>query len=236
MTGIYETSTRASSSCLLQARKNMQTKTVSILEKVSALKLKSILKAGDGKGSKATSPELGETPNSVTFFGQVRVRTTISRKDYSQEEIAVCWYSHDELEELLQFCGKEILMLEKGEQMLDKVYCGRGLEGYTPSGNSVKRKKREESGIRLLAEQRRQYDEAGFIYDPRSIARACRGVSSTIQISARAAALRDQKEAESIYAKDNELEDLISRSQTTVPVSRELSFERRKRIVSARTA
>ena len=154
------------------------------------------------KVESSTRTEETEEEKSVTFKKAVKVhRIAFCKKSYTPEEIHACWWSNDEMLELTKRCAKQVQKLEKGKHLLDRKYCGRGLEGYTLSGSTHKQQNRIDAINRVLWEQDRQQIEG--IVDDEAIARVYHGVSASVQLWARVIGLKDEKEA-AAYCRDDE--------------------------------
>ena len=150
-----------------------------------------------GSSSRSDSSERTartELEKFVSFSDKIRVSHTISKNDYSAEEKLACWFSNEENQDIAKRCAKQIRKMERGEALLDKKYCSRGLEGHTRVGYTHKTQNRSDSIHRVLAEQDAQLRERTS--DDEAISVAYREVSSSCLLWAQVQALRDQKEAE----------------------------------------
>ena len=85
-------------------------------------------------GTAAMSEEFYPVEKSVTFDYNVRVRTTMARRHYTDEEIEQCWFSKDEYDDILRSCNKQIRKMNQGQRLKDRKYCERGLEVHTDVG------------------------------------------------------------------------------------------------------
>jgi hypothetical protein len=102
--------------------------------------------------SGATEPECR-----VRFTNKVAVRRSLSRKDYTPEEIGATWFNHDDYQRMRQECIKEIRKMNEGGNCNDKKYSGNGLEGHTKTGSAAKAQKRAFAINAVLDEQMNQW-------------------------------------------------------------------------------
>jgi len=141
----------------------------------------------------------------VSFDDNVTTRFVLSLSGgYSRDEIEACWFSSDECMKIAKQCAKQIRRLDRGQQLRDKKYCERGLEGHTNTGYALKVLTRSESIKKVLEEQERQQKEG--VFDDDALARAYRDVTSSAQLWARSLALRDEREAEACSLDYEELD------------------------------
>jgi hypothetical protein len=128
----------------------------------------------------------------IRFSASVTVRETLSRKDYTPEEVKAYWYSHEESKAIRKQRSQEIRRINMGERLKDKKYCSRGLEGHTKIGAESKNRIRKVAINAVLDEQWLQWGE--FIFDEYAIADIYNDASSRCQIRAHHVAVREHKE------------------------------------------
>jgi hypothetical protein len=116
-------------------------------------------------GAKKATKKETATPEklSIRFSDNVSFRKTLSRKDYTPEDVEASWYSHEESKAISTQCIKEIKRMDMGEKLKDKKYCSRGLEGHTTIGAESKMRNRKVAIDAVLDEQLIQWEEG--IYD-----------------------------------------------------------------------
>lgn len=140
-----------------------------------------------------------KTSKQVTFCSSVRARRTISRHDYTDDEIQATWYSSKEYSEIARSCLKQVQRIEAGLTLKDKKYCSRGLERHTKIGKLAKDQNRQSSIQAVLDEQDRQVLECedqhvGLeVFDEISIAEVYGNATSNCQVWANAMGLMDQR-------------------------------------------
>jgi hypothetical protein len=133
----------------------------------------------------ATKQEVG-----VRFSENIDViRKTLSRNDYTAEEIQACWYTREERQRIHIQCNKEIRKMNEGSKLKDKKYCSRGLEGCTTIGAATKRRNRLLAIDAVLDEQMIQWEE--FVFDEDTIAALYWKASSSCQLWANLVGQRD---------------------------------------------
>ncbi|KAG7363171.1 hypothetical protein IV203_026531 [Nitzschia inconspicua] len=136
----------------------------------------------------------------VSFAPFCRVRRTISRSAYTEEEKATVWYSQQELNQIRTKSAKLVELLEKSNGYLGhKRYCTRGLEGHTRVGYMNKMMNRGIASMVVLDEQDRQLNELGFI-NHGVIAMAYQQISSSCQLRASKVGECDSKAAAALYS------------------------------------
>jgi hypothetical protein len=146
--------------------------------------------------TKSVSTAATEQELRVSFSEKIHsVRNTLSRKDYTTEEIQACWYTAEGNERIHRHCGKEISRLNEGIELKDRKYCSRGLEGHTTVGAATKKKIKMLAINAVLDEQLIQW-EAG-VFDEDSIAEIYCKISYNCQQEATIVGCRDHRETES---------------------------------------
>ena len=97
----------------------------------------------------------------LSFRPTVAVRPTIHIKDYSDEEISEVWYTKAEKDTIKSEIRRTLLRMLDGstEADTDQNHCIRGLETYTPAGQTLKRKRRKEAISLVLEEQESQTEK-----------------------------------------------------------------------------
>jgi hypothetical protein len=134
----------------------------------------------------------------VSFSEEIHVRSTISCKDYTTEEIQACWYTGEENQRIHRHCNKEIRKMDEGSELKDKKYCSRGLEGHTTIGTATKEENRWLAINAVLDEQMVQWEEGTF--DENAIAEIYYIASSSCQVRASIVGLQDHRETKAYVA------------------------------------
>jgi hypothetical protein len=103
----------------------------------------------------------------VRFNNKVAVRITLSRKDYTSEEVSAAWFNRDDYQRIRKECSKVIRKMkeERGGGMLkDKNYCAIGLERRTRTEASSKALNRVLAINGVLDEQMDQWMVCNMLY------------------------------------------------------------------------
>jgi hypothetical protein len=139
----------------------------------------------------------------VSFAATYIVRRTISRRDYTEQEKAACWFSFEEAGEIQAKSAKLVRLVESGSACRgNKRYCFRGLEGHTKNGYRNKMLNRATAFSLVLDEQDRQMDSCGVVnYD--IIAAFYHQAASSCQLWASMVGLRDWKAAKACYSESD---------------------------------
>jgi hypothetical protein len=122
------------------------------------------------------------------------VHFTLSRDDYSPEELRAAWFQQEEYARITKDCCKQVSKMEDGEILKDKKYCSRGLEPHTRLCSITKRANRKLAFSAVLDEQEEQ--QLLGVVDDEAIGQLYNRVSSSCQMWATTLGLRDQREAE----------------------------------------
>jgi hypothetical protein len=130
----------------------------------------------------------------VSFAESVKVRTTINRSDYSNEERRACFYSNEENHEIQKKSLRIVEKMEGGCPISMSKYCTRGLEKHTRLTGSLRLRNRFDSLQAVLNEQERQ--RMNGVCDDEIISRVYAAVTSSCQLWAHRVALCDRREAE----------------------------------------
>jgi hypothetical protein len=164
--------------------------------------------------------------NYVDFDNQVYVVDTISRHDYTPQEVEDCWFTPGEVLETEKEIYKQIQMMEEGKILKDKRYSSRGLEKFTKLKQMVRAENMIKGIDAVLDEQQSQLMSGNF--DDERVARVYSRVSSSCQMWAQVVGLQDQRDAE------NYLDEDATESQNMI--SKKTKVRTRKNAVSARSA
>ena len=141
----------------------------------------------------------------VRFSERTYVRKTLSKKDYTSQEVQACWYTSEENRRIHKRRRKEVRKIDEGNKLKDKKYCSRGLEGLTTVGAATKWSKRSLATNAVLDEQMIQWEEG--VFDEDAIAEIyCKAVSSC-QLWATIVGRRDHRETEAYSASTNASEE-----------------------------
>jgi hypothetical protein len=142
----------------------------------------------------ATQTKLAERRQTVSFSPNALVRETIHHADYTDEEIAVCWYDTVELKMIKVDIKTTTLLLMNSDYLslnINDGRCSRGLESYTEKGQALKMKHREAAIDAVLDEQDFQFEEGNT--DPEMIADAYFEKTRRSQAMARVMGVSDQE-------------------------------------------
>ena len=148
-----------------------------------------ILDDDSSASSTGASVVTDRVEKSVQFNQNCYVKKTISRHNYTPQEIGDCWFSDEEYHETRSECIEKIQMLERGEELSSINDCVRGLDSRTQSATIAKQNNRLYALMAVLNEQ---YADGG----PESIAEEYCDISHRCQLWARAVGRKDQLEAE----------------------------------------
>jgi hypothetical protein len=128
----------------------------------------------------------------VRFSHKIQVvHKTLSRKDYTIDEIEACWYTAEDLQKIHKHCRKEIRKLNEGSKLKDMKYCSQGLEGHTTVGSAAKMRNRWLAVNAVLDEQMIQWEEG--VFDEDAIAAIYCKSSSSCQLWANIVGRRDHR-------------------------------------------
>jgi hypothetical protein len=107
----------------------------------------------------------------ISFNKEVFARPHLHLNDFSEDEIDLYWYSHDETVTLFEAdCSHTTKMMIAGKCYEgDTVYCARGLECSTPAGTEVRLQNKINAWDAVLEEQDRQW--CAGVFDTESLAR-----------------------------------------------------------------
>jgi hypothetical protein len=128
----------------------------------------------------------------ISFSETIYVRNTLSREDYTAEQIQACWYTAEESQRIHRHCSKEIRKMDEGSELKDKKCSSRGLEGHTTDGAAIKMENRWLAINAVLDEQTFQWEEG--IFDEDAIADVHCRASYGCQVRAKIVGLRDHQE------------------------------------------
>jgi hypothetical protein len=167
-------------------------------DKKTINRLNSKQKQVEDDSTVTTEPTFVE--KSVTFDSVVKVRSTITRRGYSMEEISMCWYSAEEYSHIKEECVKQIEKLNRGEKLNGKKYCTRGLEGHTEVRLCERMLAKELARSTVLNEQDDQVSEG--VRDEDFMSKIYQNVSSSCKSWAHLVALCDERAVKKIIAQD----------------------------------
>ena len=139
----------------------------------------------------------------VAFDSVVKVRRTITRSDYSMEEINMCFYSAEEYSQISEQCVKQIEKLNRGEKLNGKKYCTRGLEGHTEVRSFERMVAKELARSTVLNEQDTQVSEG--VRDEEFMSKIYQDVTSSCKSWANLVALCDERAVKKIMAQDSSI-------------------------------
>ena len=128
----------------------------------------------------------------VSFNEEVRIRPTLSLRDFTEEELHNSWYSREEYNDISRGISKEVKKMTQGKVLRDKKYCERGLERFTEEGSKTCSRNKVRAIHSVLEEQHKQNEEGRF--DENSIAQVYETKSQGCRRKAYKAGLRDAKQ------------------------------------------
>lgn len=142
------------------------------------------------------------------------VRETISRHEYSPDELKACWFTNEECRETEIDIAKELKLMESGKKLKDKKYSSRGLEAFTPLNALARNDTMDCAIISVMLEQEAQ--RARGERDEVAIAKVYNGVSHSCHLWAAVVGTRDRRDAEKYLDEDTADEiDVMSMSIRT---------------------
>ena len=181
--------------------------TPSILKQTEDLSCNTASSSGSSSCTSSNPAEESHKPR-VSFAPKVRVRRMMSRKEYTDEEMASTWYTEDELQETSLSVCQEVDMIDSGVVLRGPRYCSRGLEGHTRIGRSIKLAARSISFQTVLEEQDVQWDsDVSEIEAERAIAESYAQTTSSSQLWAVIIGFRDARAAQSCY-EEQDIDDI----------------------------
>jgi hypothetical protein len=139
------------------------------------------------------APTMAAPPKSVYFCQVVKVACILHINDYTEEEIAACWYNDNEChatKDNVAQCASRIL--EQEDETED--FCRRGLEFRTPRG-ARQCMENKENGWEAVLEVQAMQREHNWHYDPLNIALVYHKQTKHCLLAAQFQALKDAKEA-----------------------------------------
>jgi hypothetical protein len=131
---------------------------------------------------------------SVSFSPSVAFRKIIHIKDYTNEEIAACWYDVVELETVkVEDIQTTLFLMATGYLgcINNERTCVRGLESFTQTAQALNRQHRKAAIDAVMDEQELQMDEG--ITDPEMIADSYFDKTRRSKAMARVVGLSDQE-------------------------------------------
>ena len=101
---------------------------------------------------------------SVSFRSKVKVRNTMHLNDYTEDEMASCWYSKHEIEMIREEIRIILTIIDGNSSRINNYndrICSRGLESFSIEGSTKKQEARMNSRDVVLAATRQRY----YYYD-----------------------------------------------------------------------
>ncbi|CAJ1961419.1 unnamed protein product [Cylindrotheca closterium] len=155
----------------------------------------------------------------VTMNESVEVVEILHVNDFTASEIAASWYDEEEMKKITERCFKVLQRMEYGKTKNGKKkYCTRGLEGHTALGSISKKKTRAAAFSAVLDEQEKRWNENKDV-DFQAISDAYRKVSSSSQMWAQVIGNRDHHAIEAYLYQDEEKDEEVDATTTTVSTS-----------------
>ena len=154
----------------------------------------------DDSNRSADSSKVVEERN-VRFSTEPVFHFTLSRKDYTPEEIRASWFEREEYRKITKECCRQIKRMESGEILKDKKYCSRGLESHTRLLDSRSKTQNCTTAINAVLDEQEDQRQMGVV-DEEDIAQRYQQTTSSCQLWARAVGLRDQRVVEQEYMDD----------------------------------
>jgi hypothetical protein len=151
----------------------------------------------NSQGTAKTEASAGfseDVERNVRFSAEPEFHITLSRQDYTPEELRLSWFQREEYKKITKECCKQIKKMENGEVFKDKKYCSRGLESHTILASISNAQNRKTAVVAVLDEQDEQR-ESGIV-DEEVIAQRYQQTTSSCQLWASTVGLRDQRVAE----------------------------------------
>jgi hypothetical protein len=135
-----------------------------------------------------------DVERNVRFSADPVFHFTLSRKDYTPEELRASWFQDEEYSKITKACCNQIKKMENGQIFKDKKYSSRGLESHTRLASISKTQNRKTAVDAVLDEQDEQR-ELGIV-DEEVIAQRYQKTTSSCQLWASIVGLRDKRAAE----------------------------------------
>jgi hypothetical protein len=104
----------------------------------------------------------------VTFSQDVRIKRTLHKNNYTDEEFQSCWFNDTELRRCQNEMRVVVAMVEQGFEIDEDKYCLQGLEFQTERGAALRMRSKLESMNAVLDEQDWQTTEG--VFDPEKLA------------------------------------------------------------------
>ena len=130
----------------------------------------------------------------VTFNERSEERRTLSRRDYSDEEKELCWFTEKEMSSIVKSCIDIAAKIDSGMVLDDEKFSSRGLEQLTRIVGIATYRHRCESIDAVLNEE--DYQTSNNFKDPDAIAHLYEQSTASSLMWARTRALQDQRVAE----------------------------------------
>ena len=124
--------------------------------------------SSDCCSTKSVSTAATEQEFRVSFSEKIHVRSTLSCRDYTTEEIQACWYTAEQNQRRRihgRHWSKEVRKMNEGSELKDKKYCSR----YTTVGAATKQ---ENSWFLAIFDEE---DAIAEIYCSRASSSSCQG-------------------------------------------------------------
>lgn len=112
-----------------------------------------LFKSTSDCSAKSDATDATEPECRVRFAKRIRVRRTLSLKDYTPAEVSAAWLNRDDYRSIRKECIETIAKMNEGAELNDEKYCARGLEGHTKTGSAAKAHKRALAITAVLNEQ-----------------------------------------------------------------------------------
>lgn len=130
---------------------------------------------------------------SVSFFPNAKGRLTMHIGEYTEEEIAACWYTKNEYRGFKTEACFTVNFLESKHDIGVKNYCKRGLEPFTRAGAKLLARNRDKAYRAVFREQIIQDSEDKT--NEVLLSNVYQQASQQARLSARLTGLSDEKEA-----------------------------------------
>ncbi len=105
----------------------------------------------------------------MRFFPEVMARETLHVNDFSEDEVAMVWYTPDDFALMRKDRKETLALINAGQYPGDDAHrCARGLEWASRSGACARRRNKRSGWLAVLEEQLVQKTLDNF--DPQSIA------------------------------------------------------------------
>lgn len=168
--------------------------------------------------------------NVLAFKATVIMHNVLHLDDYSDEEVAACWFDNDGVHRFKTDLKLTMKLIEIGDLSYDtEEHCRRGTEYRTPNGAQKRKRNKAVALDAVLDEQEAQWDADRI--DPEGIAIVYMAATRHCKFEAHMLALTDEKVARELDMKSSSPSQAIDKLETgtTAPLdipSKSVQFRR----------